>query len=145
MVDVYNDITNTVRKNIKPKTALVKTVFDIWQTPAQAGIIRINSLLNANQTTAATQQQTIKIKLGRQSLDKDIEWFTRLQHDHPQVQWRLDCNKQWTLDQLRYFWTCCDPLTIEYIEDPLHDPLHHHLCCTEVSPQQPLSTRQECA
>ena len=101
---------------------MVKTVFDIWQTPTREGIVHINSLLDSNQTTASTQQQTIKIKLGRQSLDKDIEWFTRLQHDHPQVQWRLDCNQTMDPRSTTTFWTCCDPSTIEYIEDPLDDP-----------------------
>ena len=122
IIDVYNDIINTVRYNKKPTTALVKTVIDIWQTPIQEGIVHINSLLDSNSNSGSIPQQTIKIKLGRQSLDKDIEWFTRLQCDHPGIQWRLDCNKQWTLDQLRNFWACCNPLTIEYIEDPLHDP-----------------------
>ena len=120
-VDVYNDIINTVRNNKKPKTALVKTVFDIWQTPTREGIVHINSLLDSNSNTASTQQQTIKIKLGRQSLQGHRMVYTSAMRSPrypmaPRLQSTMD------LDQLRTFWTCCDPLTIEYIEDPLHDP-----------------------
>ena len=122
LIDVYEDITNTVRNNLKPSTALVKTVFDIWSVSPVEGNLQINSLLDTNTNTDASQHQTVKIKLGRQSLEKDIEWFQHLQRHHPHVQWRLDCNRQWTVNQLRSFWQICDPHTIEYIEDPLRDP-----------------------
>ncbi len=121
-IDVYKDILNTVRYNSKPTTGLVKTVFDVWSTPSIDGMVSINSLLDSNSNTPTIDRRTIKVKLGRQSLEKDIEWFTRLQRDQPQVMWRIDCNRQWTLDQLRSFWRMCDPTTIEYIEDPLCDP-----------------------
>lgn len=119
---VYNDIINTVRDNNKPQTALVKTVFDIWNVPHLDGQLHINSLLDSTSVTVPSGQRTIKIKLGRQSLDKDIEWFRHLQSKYPHVLWRLDCNRQWTGNQLRSFWASCDPTTIEYIEDPLLDP-----------------------
>lgn len=121
-LDVYKDITNTVRNNKKPNTALVKTVFDIWNISPVKGSLQINSLLDTNTNTNDTQHQTVKIKLGRQPLEKDIEWIQHLQHHHPHVHWRLDCNRQWTVKQLRSFWQVCDPSTIEYIEDPLCDP-----------------------
>ena len=122
LFDVYKDISNTVRNKSKPTTALVKTVFDVWNTPSTDGTVSINSLLDSNSNTSTIEQRTIKVKVGRQSLEHDIEWFTSLQRNHPQVIWRIDCNRQWTLDQLRTFWRICDPTTIEYIEDPLCDP-----------------------
>ena len=119
---VYEDILNTVRNNLKPATALVKTVLDVWNTPSINGTVYINSLLDSNSNTSTIERRTIKVKLGRQSLEHDIEWFTNLQCNHPQVTWRIDCNRQWNLDQLHTFWRSCDPITIEYIEDPLRNP-----------------------
>lgn len=121
-IDVYNDIINTVRNNKKPQTALVKTVFDVWNTFPTNGIVSVNSLLNSNTSTTNTNQHTIKIKLGRQSLDDDIAWFTHLQQQYPSVQWRLDCNRQWTVKQLLSFWQTCGTKSIQYIEDPLENP-----------------------
>lgn len=121
--EVYSDIINTVRNNKKPQTALVKTVFDIWNLVHTDGELHINSLLDSTSALVPSKQQTIKIKLGRQSLDKDIEWFRHLQSKHPHVLWRLDCNRQWTIDQLQTFWAMCDSTTVEYIEDPLLDPI----------------------
>ena len=121
-LEVFDDIINSVRDNKKPRTALVKTAFDVWNTSSTNGTLSINSLLRSNTSNTHANQHTIKIKLGRQDLDADIEWFTQLQNQYPSIQWRLDCNRQWTVHQLQRFWQACEPTNIEYIEDPLENP-----------------------
>ena len=119
---IYDDIINSVRYNKKPQTALVKNIFDVWDTPVQSGTLQINSLLSTPAHPIQSPPLTVKIKLGRQSFEKDIEYFSRLQQMHPTTKWRLDCNRQWTPAQLRSFWSHCNQDHIEYIEDPLTDP-----------------------
>lgn len=122
MTDVYTDLISVFKHDQPAKTALVQTLFDVWDSPKQVSDIKINSLLGSNTDSTNAQQTTVKIKLGRQSLNDDIAWFSKLAREHPFVQWRLDCNRQWSLEQLRHFWSCCNTDRVEYIEDPLQDP-----------------------
>ena len=122
MTDVYTDLISVFKHDQPAKTALVQTLFDVWDTPKHTCDIKINSLLGSSQDSTNGQQTTVKIKLGRQSLNDDINWFSKLTSEHPSVTWRLDCNRQWSLEQLRHFWSCCNTDRVEYIEDPLQDP-----------------------
>ncbi len=120
--EIIEDIKGVFQHQRPPKTPLVKTVLDGWALPASQGAVQINSLLNNNATVSTADQQTIKLKLGRRSLEDDRRMFSQLQHDHPSVRWRLDCNRQWGIQELQHFWKICDPDRVDYIEDPLSDP-----------------------
>ena len=121
MGTVYADIIRVFKDHEPAKTALVKTVLDVWNCPKQSGSLRINRLLDSVDDIG-DRTSIIKLKLGRQTLSEDMNRFSRLQDNHPNIIWRLDCNRQWTLEDLHRFWTVCDPNRIEYIEDPLLDP-----------------------
>lgn len=121
MEEVYRDILHVFKNQQVPNTALVKTVLDVWNCPKQSGTLKINKLLDSVEHVTH-RTSIIKLKLGRQPLSEDMNRFLRLQKDHPNIVWRLDCNRQWTLEDLNRFWTICDPNRIEYIEDPLRDP-----------------------
>ena len=122
MNDVYDDLISVFKHDQPAKTALVQTLFDVWACPKHSCNIQINSLLGTSTDSTSTKHSTVKIKLGRQSLDDDIAWFSDLTKKHPTVTWRLDCNRQWSLEQLRYFWDHSNTDRVEYIEDPLRDP-----------------------
>ena len=121
MDTVYADIIRVFKDGRPPETALVQTVLDIWNCPKNSGSLRINTLLDSVEDIGGGTP-IIKLKLGRHTLSEDMNRFGHLQKIHPNIIWRLDCNKQWTLEDLHQFWTICDPSRIEYIEDPLRDP-----------------------
>lgn len=65
---------------------------------------------------------SIKIKVGRQPLAKDIETIQRLKElVGTRATIRLDANRLWTLDQAVEFCNQVTPDRIEYIEEPLAD------------------------
>ena len=121
MDTVYADIIDVFKDDRPPETALVQTVLDVWNCPKSSGSLKINTLLDSVEDIGKSTP-IIKLKLGRQTLSEDMKRFERLQKIHPHIIWRLDCNRQWTLEDLHKFWTICDPSRIEYIEDPLRDP-----------------------
>ena len=116
-----NDLINVFKNEQPPQFALTQTVFDIWETPTQEGSLSVNALLGSDADPLPTHR-TIKIKMGRRPLEEEIRWFTILQQTHPDIRWRVDCNRQWTLSMLYEFWECCIPDRIEYFEEPLSEP-----------------------
>ncbi len=130
--EILNDIHQVFQQHQSPRTPLVQNVLDIWAVSAQQGSVHINSLLNSKTIVSNSETQTIKCKtiksktikykLGRRSLEEDCRTFSQLQQAHPSVRWRLDCNRQWNLQELHHFWTVCHANRVDYIEDPLQDP-----------------------
>ena len=119
--DVFNDLTSVFVGQYPPSTALVQTVFDVWNVPLQEGFVSINSLLGAPDDPPPSSS-VVKIKLGRRPLNEEISWFTQLQQVHPMIKWRIDCNRQWSLEELNTFWQYCHQDAIEYFEEPLENP-----------------------
>ncbi len=126
---VYEDLIQTFRDHHPPQTALVQTLFDVWEIKPDTGLIKINGLLGSNNDSPTSL--VVKVKLGRQSLSEDCRYIQHLQTTYPQIQWRLDCNRQWSKEQLRSFWDVCDHDRILYIEDPLRDP-REMIDCPEI-------------
>ena len=62
----------------------------------------------------------IKVKVGRQSLSKDINNINKLlQHTDNKQSLRLDSNQSWTLQQAKQFFSEVPNDQIEFIEEPL--------------------------
>ena len=118
---VYDDLIQVLDHDQSADTALVQNVLDIWELQASSGTIKVNDLLGSTGSVRETSR-ILKIKLGRQSLKDEMTRFQHLQNLYPNIQWRLDCNQQWSLQDLRTFWSICNPKSIDYIEDPLKNP-----------------------
>lgn len=118
---VLNDLINVFKHKQPPQFALTQTIFDIWNTPPQEGSLSVNALLGSDEDPLPNHR-TIKIKMGRRSLEEEIRWFALLQQTQPDVRWRIDSNRQWTLSMLQEFWRHCIPDQIDYFEEPLRDP-----------------------
>ena len=85
-------------------------------TSAIAGLI-ISSVIDINRYS---DYPTIKVKVGRQSLEKDINNINNiLQTTNNKQKLRLDANQSWTLDQAIRFFTEVPTERISFIEEPL--------------------------
>lgn len=105
--------------------------------------IPINALLASDKNNFAEQVDdlllqgftSIKIKIGRQSVEKDIEDVAAaLSKIRGKALLRLDANRRWTLEQAKRFCGAIDAQGIEYIEEPTQSPVDHiHLIrCTRI-------------
>lgn len=144
--DVINQLNNFDPQDISPffmellyrsaKTALEMAMFDLrWQSgksfdKMQDLTLPVNGLVMAQDADLFDAVEalieegyiSIKIKVGRQTLAKDIETIQRLQEligDSATI--RLDANRLWTLDQAVEFCNQVTPNQIDYIEEPLTD------------------------
>ncbi len=65
--------------------------------------------------------QAVKIKVGRQALDKDLEFVHSVCRENPDINVRIDANRAWTLQIAQAFLDATRNLTLDYIEEPLKD------------------------
>ncbi len=85
-----------------------------------------NALYHPNMSKEEIQKyKVIKLKVGRQSIEEDIETIKTIIDIHPNLRLRLDANGLWTFDNCLYFWNVLSQRDldkfIEYIEDPLQN------------------------
>lgn len=67
--------------------------------------------------------RAVKLKVGRRSLDEDIERVRVLGEQlGPGLALRLDANRAWTLEEARRFAEGIDGISIDYLEEPLENP-----------------------
>jgi len=67
--------------------------------------------------------RTIKMKIGRKSLDDDIAAVKRLMEiAGKEVKIRLDVNRLWSLEAALTFSNIIDVSSLDYIEEPLNNP-----------------------
>lgn len=88
--------------------------------------ITINKLLDPLQQTNSASSQSwdcIKIKMGRQNINKDIRFFKSLLEKIPRhTLLRIDTNQRWSVDDFHQFIESVPLEQIDYFEDPLTDP-----------------------
>jgi O-succinylbenzoate synthase len=71
---------------------------------------------------------SIKIKVGRQDLEQDIETVKALRElVGSRATLRLDANQAWSRKEALQFGYAIGPDRIDYIEEPTHDPADHAL------------------
>lgn len=65
---------------------------------------------------------TVKVKVGRASIRDDVRWLTQLEEQSGgTVRWRLDANRKWALSEALEICEAIQPLSIDYLEEPLAD------------------------
>ncbi|MBM76003.1 MAG: hypothetical protein CMK59_11435 [Proteobacteria bacterium] len=105
--------------------AIESSMYDYFQAPA----VPINGLCT-NADTLKDQYRSLKIKVGRSSIEKDLELISQLALQNPQSTFRLDPNGLWSLNQTCQFWSSLQKINlehrIEYIEDPVNTPKDLH-------------------
>jgi O-succinylbenzoate synthase len=108
-------------------TDLIDSTFSSSQTIS----VPVNALLEADMAIIEDQAaelleqgyQTIKLKVGRQSLEHDLECVKRLQHiGGEKLRLRLDANRLWPYQTALAFAKGISTENIEYIEEPVNNP-----------------------
>lgn len=66
--------------------------------------------------------QAVKIKVGRQTLDEDLEFVHSVCRENPDIDVRIDANRAWTLQIAQEFLDSIRHLALDYIEEPLKNP-----------------------
>ncbi len=104
--------------------------------------IKINALLTRNMDNDAEQikswlQQgytTIKIKVGGNPVDMEIDRIHKIQQAFKNdIVLRLDANRAWSFNDANTFIQNINPENIEYIEEPLTNPLQLHEFADQVT------------
>lgn len=93
--------------------------------------VEVNALLSENvlniksaaKKLRAEGYQTIKLKVGRYTLEEDLRRLQQLwEVGGKELKIRLDANRAWSLSEAVRFGNSIRDLEIEYIEEPLRDP-----------------------
>ena len=95
--------------------------------------VSLNALLTGNSATFKDQIQSIvkngykavKLKVGRQNIEDDIAMVTTAKKLLPAyISLRLDANRAWDFEEAMTFGNAVSNFDIEYLEEPLKNPLH---------------------
>ncbi|RLF02123.1 MAG: o-succinylbenzoate synthase, partial [Thermoprotei archaeon] len=83
-----------------------------------------DEILEKTQESKAEGFKTVKLKVGRQSLEDDVTLVhTVRQQIGERIALRLDANRAWDIEQAMAFMDQVKNCDIEYIEEPAHDYL----------------------
>lgn len=111
--------------------------------PAAASEIEINGLLagEGGKEADVLQQmlkagcRTIKVKVGRNTIDEEIALVKKLNSLLPDnAQLRLDANQAWEISEAQHFLEGVGECAVEYLEEPLKNPADLHLLADRTVP-----------
>ncbi|MEN8194264.1 MAG: o-succinylbenzoate synthase [Bacteroidota bacterium] len=92
-------------------TVLVNGV--VGMVPQLQALHQIENLIASGFTT-------IKIKVGRESIDEDVELIKMILNNFSEnIKYRLDANGNWDIDQTKYFINQISGINVEYLEQPV--------------------------
>lgn len=139
----FREIQSEIKKNKIPgdiyptvANALETALFDLsvkqngFTVPADNRFLKVNGLLvcGTKDSDVALSEliengfTSIKVKVGVDSLDEDIQLVRRLSHiARGKADLRIDANRRWSFDDAIKFSAESDCDVIEYIEEPLND------------------------
>ena len=84
------------------------------------GMIPQLQALHKAESLIADGLKTIKIKVGRDSIDGDINLVKTLSESFDKsIKYRFDANGSWSMDQSKYVIKQLDKVNVEYVEQPV--------------------------
>ncbi|MEM1044190.1 MAG: o-succinylbenzoate synthase [Bacteroidota bacterium] len=81
-----------------------------------------DAVLSDAERLVAAGYGTLKLKVGRGALDREIALVRALSERYPSVALRLDANQAWVMDEAVRFAEGIADCPLDYIEEPLADP-----------------------
>lgn len=65
--------------------------------------------------------RAVKLKVGRQSLEEDLNTVHTICEKYPELEVRLDANRSWSIKAAKIFVRATQDLRLDYLEEPLRD------------------------
>ena len=65
--------------------------------------------------------RVVKLKLGRQSLEEDLNTVNTICGKYPELKVRVDANRSWSISTAKNFVRATQHLRLDYLEEPLKD------------------------
>ena len=82
-----------------------------------------NRMIARAQAFASAGFQTLKLKVGRESIDHDLNWIQQIREAvGPNVEIRMDANRAWQFDDALRFVNSAAEFDVSYIEEPIDQP-----------------------
>ena len=69
----------------------------------------------------SSDYRAVKLKLGRQSLEEDLNTVHTICGKYPELEVRVDANRSWSIKTAKEFVQATQNLRLDYLEEPLKD------------------------
>lgn len=93
----------------------------ILHRPLRPGV-GVNELLETEREPSA-DARTIKVKVGRGDPERERAFLRRILAERPRAMLRIDANRSLSLEGAKRLFDGLDPTRVEYLEEPLAQPL----------------------
>ncbi len=80
-----------------------------------------NQRIHIAHSLVDSDYRAIKLKVGRQSLEEDLNLVHTICGKYPAVEVRVDANRSWSIKTAKKFVRATQNLRIDYLEEPLKD------------------------
>ena len=84
--------------------------------------IKFSSLYSNQSQKVKYHTQTIKYKLGMQSIDEDIQVLESIASNNKSIKFRLDANRYYTFEEFLKVYKKLKIFNIDYFEEPIQNP-----------------------
>ena len=103
----------------------------LYMVPHAYEVVECNGMISGAPDTWLSQLarivdqgiRKVKIKMGKGKITEELEAFKKLAGRAPtSVEWRIDANRAWSLEETRLVLMACRDIPLEYVEEPFNSP-----------------------
>ena len=80
-----------------------------------------NQQIHLLHSLVSSDYRAVKLKLGRQSLEEDLNTVHTICGKYPELKVRVDANRSWSINTAKDFVRATQNLRLDYLEEPLKD------------------------
>ena len=80
-----------------------------------------NQQIHLAHSLVSSDYRAVKLKLGRQSLEEDLNTVHTICGKYPKLEVRVDANRSWSIKTAKEFVQATQNLRLDYLEEPLKD------------------------
>ena len=80
-----------------------------------------NRQIHLAHSLVSSDYRAVKLKLGRQSLEEDLNTVHTICGKYPKLEVRVDANRSWSIKTAKKFVRATQNLRLDYLEEPLKD------------------------
>lgn len=128
LMECYHELLNYIENGVIPSHPINQFgLYCLEHREYSAHEITCNGLgtLKDTELEKTKHFQIVKFKIARNDISEDVRLLKNWSANNPEKIIRLDGNRSWTKNQLFRFFEQISQLPVQYIEDPLKDPMQY--------------------